>query len=115
MPPETHEHEHKSLTEEINDILALRKDPAFATYSPIKQFGLTMTEILEAGCELAHTVKDRDALITTLEEVWEKQIVPIDLPINDALEFTLEMAGRQMIRPVVTAIYQKFDEQDSNT
>lgn len=105
-----HDHEHKSLKDEINDILVLRKSSEFAGYSPIKQFGLTMTEVLEAGCELAHTIKDQDMLIKTLEEVFEEQIVPIDLPLNDALEFTLEMAGRQLIRPVVTAVYQRLNK-----
>lgn len=105
-----HDHEHKSLKDEINDILVLRKSSEFASYSPIKQFGLTMTEVLEAGCELAHTIKDQDMLIKTLEEVFEEQIVPIDLPLNDALEFTLEMAGRQLIRPVVTAVYQRLNK-----
>ena len=109
MPPETHEHEHKSLQEEINDVIELKKSPEFQTYSPVKQTLYITAEILECGCEMAHVVKDRDLLIKTLEEVWEKQIVPIDLPINDALEFTLEMAGRQMIRPVITAFYDKLE------
>lgn len=105
-----HTHEHKSLDQEILDIVNLRKDPNFQTYGPIKRFLLLTAEILEAGCELAHTVEDKEVLIGTLERLYDMAAQEIDLPfIDDQMELLVEMAGRQLIRPVMTAVYNKIN------
>ncbi len=111
MPPETHTHEHKDLYEEIRDVIDIEKKyPNFKSYSKIKQFGYLITELLEAGCEFAHTVKDEQELTAALYKVWDEIIVPIDLPISDSLEWSLEFGGRQLIGPVVHGVYLKLQE-----
>jgi hypothetical protein len=108
MPPETHEHEHKDLYSEVLDIINVRKSPDFDTYSGVKQFGLIITELLEAGCELAHTVKDEQELTAALYKVWDELLVPIDLPISDSLEWSIEFGGRQLIGPIIHGVYLKL-------
>lgn len=107
----SHTHEHKSLEEEIKDIMAVRLDPNFQTYSAVKRFGLIMIEVLEAGCELAHNLRDPEELIPTLEKLFQEYVVPIDLPMNDFLEVSAETALRQLIRPTITAVYKKAQAQ----
>lgn len=102
---ETHKHESKDLVEELKDAIVITKDPAFASYSTIRKLGLIAIELLEAGGELAHTVKDEAQLTAALYKVWDEVVVPIDLPLNDAMEMSLEFAGRQLIAPVVHGIY----------
>lgn len=113
MHPTTHE--HKSLQEEILDIVNDRRDPNFLTYTPLKRFAITTVDILEAAGELAYTVKDENNLTAAALSVYDELCKQFDFPwLNDATELMAEAMGRQFIAPVLHLIYPKIMSQPGN-
>lgn len=107
--------EHKSLLDEIRDVMNARKTPGFDDMAPLAKARVIVPEIAEAACvalQVLDPEKQQEMVpqyVAAAETLFDEQFVPIDLPgIGPVAEVGLEGFLRRMIGPAIEAAAKRL-------